>query len=177
MLAAARPNRSLPGYRLLLPLWELACRVALARFRRRLLAGPDVNAATLRQILKRNAASEFGRRHDFAGIARATDVEAAHTSALPVATYDDFREPFERMANGAADVMFPGPPRLFVSTSGTTGDPKLFPVTSRQQNAALHFIALPTPASRPGRQTAAGIAVGNPSGAGIRRILKLAPPF
>jgi hypothetical protein len=32
-------------------------------------------------------------------------------------------------------------------------------------------------ASRPGRETAAGIPVGNPSGAGIRRILKLAPPF
>ena len=182
----------------MLPLWELACRAALARFRRRLLAGPDVNAATLRQILKRNAASEFGRRHGFAGIARATNVEAAYASALPVATYDDFREPFERMANGATDVMFRGRPRLFVSTSGTTGDPKLFPVTSRQQNAALRFIALLTPAaraectpglgfrqptatlmvaSRPGRQTAAGIPVGNPSGAGIRRILKFAPPF
>ena len=198
ILATARPNRSLPGYRLLLRLWELACRAALARFRRRLLAGPDVNAGTLRQILKRNAASEFGRRHDFAGICRATDVETAYAGALPVATYDEFREPFERMANGAPDIMFPGRPRLFVSTSGTTGDPKLFPVTSRQQNAALRFIALLTPAaraactpglgfrqptatlmvaSRPGRQTAAGIAVGNPSGAGIRRILKLAPPF
>ena len=172
--------------------------MALARFRRQLADGPDVNAATLRLILKRNAASEFGRRHDFAGLARAGDVDAAYASALPVATYDDFREPFERMANGANDVMFPGWPRMFVSTSGTTGDPKLFPVTLRQQNAALLFIALLTPAaraactpglgfsqptatlmvaSRPGRQTAAGIPVGNPSGAGIRRILKLAPPF
>ncbi len=198
MLATARPNRSLPGYRLLLPLWELACRAALARFRRRLLTGPEVNAATLRHILRRNAASEFGRRHDFAGIAGAAAVEVVYASALPVSTYDDFRESFERMANGAPDVMFPGRPRLFVSTSGTTGDPKLFPVTSRQQNAALRFIALLTPAARaactpglgfrqptatlmvasqPGRQTAAGIPVGNPSGAGIRRILKFAPPF
>jgi len=196
--AEARPNRSLPGYRLLLPLWELACRAALARFHRRLAAGPDVNAAALRRILQRNAASEIGRRHDFAGLARAKDVEAAYASALPVATYDNFREPFERMANGATDVLFPGRPRMFVSTSGTTGDPKLFPVTLRQQNAALLFIALLTPAaraactpglgfrqptatlmvaSRPGRQTAAGIPVGNPSGAGIRRILRLAPPF
>jgi hypothetical protein len=196
--AESRPNRSLPGYRLLLRLWEMACQAALARFHRRLAHGPDVNAATLRRILKRNAASEFGRRHDFAGLARGSDVEAAYAGALPVATYDDFREPFERLANGAADVLFPGRPRMFVSTSGTTGDPKLFPVTSRQQNAALLFIALLTPAaraactpglgfrqptatlmvaSRPGRHTAAGIPVGNPSGAGIRRILKLAPPF
>lgn len=193
-----RPNRSLPGYQLLLRLWEMGCRRALARFRRQLAHGPEVNAATLRRILKRNAASEFGRRHDFAGLARALDVDAAYAGALPVATYDDFREPFERMANGANDVLFPGRPRMFVSTSGTTGDPKLFPVTLRQQNAALLFIALLTPAaraactpglgfrqptatlmvaSRPGHQTAAGIPVGNPSGAGIRRILKLAPPF
>ena len=188
----------MPASPLLLPLWELACRAALARFRRRLAKGPEVNAATLRRILQRNAASEFGRRHDFSGVARATDVEAAYARALPVADYADFREPFERMANGATDVMFPGRPRLFVSTSGTTGDPRLFPVTSRQQNAALRFIALLTPAaraactpglgfrqptatlmvaSRPGRQTGAGIPVGNPSGAGIRRILKFAPPF
>jgi len=193
-----RPNRSLPGYQLLLRLWEMGCRRALARFRRQLAHGPEVNAATLRRILKRNAASEFGRRHDFAGLARALDVDAAYAGALPVATYDDFREPFERIANGANDVLFPGRPRMFVSTSGTTGDPKLFPVTLRQQNAALLFIALLTPAaraactpglgfrqptatlmvaSRPGHQTAAGIPVGNPSGAGIRRILKLAPPF
>ena len=196
--AEFRPSRSVPGYGLLLRLWELACRAALARFRRRLAEGPDVNAAALRRILKRNAASEIGQRHDFAGLSSAVDVETAYANALPVATYDNFREPFERMANGATDVLFPGRPRMFVSTSGTTGDPKLFPVTLRQQNAALLFIALLTPAaraactpglgfrqptatlmvaSRPGRQTAAGIPVGNPSGAGIRRILKLAPPF
>ncbi|MBL8200782.1 MAG: GH3 auxin-responsive promoter family protein [Chromatiales bacterium] len=196
--AEVRPNRSLPGYQLLLPLWEMACRAALARYRRRLADGAAVNAATLRGILRRNAASEFGRRHDFAGLARSADVEAAYAGALPVADYADFREPFARMAAGARDVMFPGRPRLFVSTSGTTGDPKLFPVTARQQNAALAFIALLTPAaraacnpglgfrqptatlmvaSRPGRQTVGGIPVGNPSGAGIRRILKLAPPF
>ncbi len=188
----------MPGYQLLLPLWELACRAALARYRRQLARGPEVNAATLRGILRRSAASEFGRLHGFAGLARAADVDAAYASALPLADYADFREPFARMANGAPDVMFPGRPRLFVSTSGTTGDPKLFPVTPRQQNAALSFIALLTPAaraactpglgfrqptatlmvaSRPGRETTAGIPVGNPSGAGIRRILKLAPPF
>lgn len=196
--AELRPNRPLPGYQLLLPLWEMACRAALARYRRQLARGPVINAGTLRGILRRNAASEFGRRHDFAGLVRAADVEAAYASALPVATYADFREPFARMADGEPDVMFPGRPRMFVSTSGTTGDPKLFPVTARQQNAALAFIALLTPAaraactpglgfrqptatlmvaSRPGRATAAGIPVGNPSGAGIRRILKLAPPF
>jgi hypothetical protein len=131
-------------------------------------------------------------------LSRAPDVEAAYAAALPVAGYDDFREAVARMASGEPDILFPGQPGMFVSTSGTTGDPKLFPVTRRQQNAALWFIALLTPAaraecvpglgfrqptatlmvaSRAGRATAAGIPVGNPSGAGIRRILSLAPPF
>ncbi|MEO8444589.1 MAG: GH3 auxin-responsive promoter family protein [Gammaproteobacteria bacterium] len=197
-MAVPRTNRSLPGYPLLLPLWEFACRRALRRFRRQLADGPAINERTLRGMLRSAAASEIGRRHDFAGLARSPDVMAAYARALPVADYAAFEKDFGRIANGATDILFPGAPRMFVSTSGTTGDPKLFPVTRRQQNAALSFIALLTPAardacvpglgfrrptatlmvaSRTGRQTPAGIPVGNPSGAGIRRILALAPPF
>ncbi|MFZ1625451.1 MAG: GH3 auxin-responsive promoter family protein [Gammaproteobacteria bacterium] len=186
------------GVSLLLPLWEAACRASLAGFRRRLAAGPLTNAVTLRKILKRHAGSEFGRRYGFADLARQRDPEAAWRARVPLAEYSSFSDTFARMANGERDLMFPGRPRLFVSSSGTTGDPKLFPVTWRQQNAALRFIALLTPAaraacvpglgfrqptatlmiaSRAGRQTTAGIPVGNPSGAGLRRIMKLAPPF
>lgn len=189
---------ALPGYGLLLSAWEAASRAALARYRRQLATGAAVNAATLRQILARHANSEFGRRHGFRALARAPDAETAWQSAVPVSGYEAFRADIDRIAGGAADVLFPGRPRMLVSTSGTTGDPKLFPVTSRQQNAALWYIALLTPAaraaavpglgfrqptatlmvaSRAGRATAAGIPVGNPSGAGIRRILALAPPF
>ncbi len=191
-------NRSLPGYSLLLTVWELACRSALKRFRRQLKDGPGNNATTLRRILKRNAASEFGRQHNFDALARADRLEERYAAAVPPAHYADFHSAIDRIAGGAPDVLFPGRPGLFVSTSGTTGDPKLFPVTRRQQNAALWFIGLLTPAaraecvpglgfrqptatlmvaSRGGRQTAGGIPVGNPSGAGIRRILALAPPF
>jgi hypothetical protein len=191
-------NRSLPGYPILLTGWELACRSALKRFRRQLHDGPGNNATTLREILRRNAASEFGRQHNFDALARADRLEERYAAAVPLAHHEDFRSAIERIASGAGDVLFSGRPGLFVSTSGTTGDPKPFPVTRRQQNAALWFIGLLTPAaradcvpglgfrqptatlmvaSRGGRQTAGGIPVGNPSGAGIRRILALAPPF
>ncbi len=183
---------------LLLPVWEAACRRALAGFRRRLVLGPASNTLTLRRILRRHADSEFGRRHGFSELLREPDLETAWADALPVAEYDSFRSDIARMASGDPGILFPGRPRLFVSSSGTTGDPKLFPVTWRQQNAALKVIALLIPAaravcvpglgfrqptttlmvaSRPGRQTAAGIPVGNPSGAGLRRMLSIAPPF
>ena len=99
--AVPRPNRSLAGYQLLLPLWEFACRRALVRFGRRLADGPRVNADTLRGILRRNAASEIGRRHNFDVLARSPDVTAAYARALPVADYSAFRTDFERIANGA----------------------------------------------------------------------------
>ena len=187
-----------PGWGLLLSAWELASRTALARYRRKLGTGAAVNAETLRGILARNRNAGFGRRHDFGRLARARDLETAWRDAVPVSDYEAFREDIGRIAGGAPDVLFAGRPRMLVSTSGTTGDPKLFPVTTRQQNAALWYIALLTPAaraagvpglgfrqrtatlmvaSRPGRTTEAGIPVGNPSGAGIRRILALAPPF
>ena len=133
---------------LFLPLWEAACRRALAGFRRRLAIGPSGNTLTLRRILRRHADSEFGRRHRFAELLREPDLETAWADALPVADYGSFREDVARMANGEPDILFPGRPRLFVSSSGTTGDPKLFPVTRRQQNAALSVIALLMPAAR-----------------------------
>jgi hypothetical protein len=193
-----RPPRRLPAASLLLSAWEAASRVALARYRRSLDDGPAVNAALLRGLLRRCAGTWVGRQHGFAAIARSRDVEAAWRQAMPVNDYAALREPIQRIAGGEADVLFPGRPPLFVSTSGTTGDPKMFPVTRSHQNQALRYVALLTPAaraaavpglgfrqrtstlmvaSRAGRATAGGIPVGNPSGAGIRRILRFAPPF
>lgn len=191
-------SRRISPVSLLLPAWELLARQSLRRFLRGLPDGGERNEATLRAILRRHADTEIGRRHDFAGLARARNMGMAWRDTLPVQDYAGFREPIARIADGARDVLFPGQPPLFVSTSGTTADPKLFPVTRRQQNQALRYIALLTPAararavpglgfrapvttlmvaSRPGQVTAGGIPVGNPSGAGIRRIRPLAPPF
>lgn len=182
----------------LVPPWALASRLALAHYMRQLEAGPAVNAATLRGILRRSAVTRFGRAHRFAALAGADDVEAAFRSALPLVDHTASQADFADIAAGQCDVRFPGRPRLFVSSSGTTGDPKRFPVTARQQREALRFMALLTPAARaravPGlgftprtamllvasradRQTSGGIPLGNPSGAGLRRILAVAPPF
>lgn len=182
----------------LLGLWERTCEASLARFRRDLAAGPAVNRATLRAILGRHRSTDFGRRHGFGGVLDAADLESAYARALPCSEYAAFREDIQRIARGERNVLFRGRPPLFVSTSGTTGDPKLFPATWRHQNEALRLVALRTPAaraacvpglgyrqrtttimvaSRPGRAVPCGIPVGNPSGGGIRRILKLAPSF
>ncbi len=194
----SRAPRPLPAAGLLLGAWEAASRLALARYRAALADGPRRNADLLRRLLAHHAGTAYGRRHGLAAIARARDVEAAYRAAVPLNDYAALAADIGRVAAGEPDVLFPGRPPLFVSTSGTTGDPKLFPVTRAHQNQALRFVALLTPAaraaavpglgfrrrtstlmvaSRTGRATAGGIPVGNPSGAGIRRILRFAPPF
>jgi hypothetical protein len=194
----SRAPRPLPAAGLLLGAWEAASRFALARYRAALADGPRRNAGLLRTLLARHARTDYGRRHGLAAVARARDVEAAYRAAVPLNDYAALAANIQRIAAGEPDVLFPGRPPLFVSTSGTTGDPKLFPVTQAHQNQALRYVALLTPAaraaavpglgfrrrtstlmvaSRTGRATAGGIPVGNPSGAGIRRILRFAPPF
>jgi hypothetical protein len=99
-VSTVRSTRRANGVSLLLPLWEAACRRALAGFRRRLVLGPASNTLTLRRILRRHADSEFGRRHGFSELLREPDLETAWADALPVAEYDSFRSDIARMANG-----------------------------------------------------------------------------
>jgi hypothetical protein len=91
-------------------------------------AADDVAAAqlrVLRDVLARNAGTEYGKRHHFAAIRTLAEYRAA----VPVITYRDIEEPIERMAAGARGVLTAEDPVMFATTSGTEGKPKLIPVT------------------------------------------------
>lgn len=79
----------------------------------------------LREILERNAATEYGKEHDFGSIRTL----AEYAAAVPVMTYEDIAQRVERVANGASNVLTAEDPVMFARTSGTTGKPKLIPVT------------------------------------------------
>jgi hypothetical protein len=49
--------------------------------------------------------------------------------AFPISTYEDFRPYIQQMQQGKADVLFPGKPRFYVTTSGTTAQPKYIPIS------------------------------------------------
>lgn len=83
----------------------------------------------LRQILRRNRYTEYGREHGFAAITNLTD----YAAAVPVVTYQDIAARMERVANGEKNVMTAEDPVMFARTSGTTGAPKLVPVTKTCQ--------------------------------------------
>ena len=84
-----------------------------------------VQERTLRRLVAAAASTEFGREHDFRGIRSIADYQAR----VPVGDYLSFRPRWLRAVAGEADVTWPGRPRHWVKTSGTTAGDKLIPVT------------------------------------------------
>ncbi len=90
------------------------------------------SAQTLRGILEYAKDSVYGKEHHFAEILQAkTDKElfAAYQKHVPVNDYEDLRPYVERHKNGEANVLFPGKPLMYATTSGTTKEPKWIPIT------------------------------------------------
>lgn len=85
--------------------------------------------AVLRTLLRQAADTEWGRRYEFADLARADDVVAAYQDRVPLHTYDDIREAAERVRGGAEDVMWPGRFKHFAVSSGTVSEGKIIPVS------------------------------------------------
>jgi hypothetical protein len=85
----------------------------------------DVQERTLLQMVARARETDFGRRHDFAHVRSVADYQAH----VPIRTYLDFDPLLEAAAAGAENVLWPGRPRYWVKTSGTTAGDKHIPVT------------------------------------------------
>ena len=89
---------------------------------------------TLRGILKYAKDTEFGRKYGFAEILAAKNRDefyALWRKNVPAKDFEFFRPMIERHEHGEADVLFPGRPRMYATTSGTTNKPKLCPMTDK----------------------------------------------
>jgi hypothetical protein len=75
----------------------------------------------------------YGREHNFQAILEAPgqDIFEAFNKHVPINNYEDLRPYVERHKNGEADVLFPGKPKMYGTTSGTTKEPKWIPITER----------------------------------------------
>ena len=84
-------------------------------------------ARLLERILARNRDTEFGRRHSFASLRNGKD----YSAAVPVSTFDDLTADVARTIAGEENILTADRPMLYNITSGTTGQPKLIPVTRK----------------------------------------------
>lgn len=120
----------------------------LRKFERAARNANQVNRDTLLEILKRNRGSEFGVEREFAAVLREADPVQAFRRKVPLATYEDYQQRVERMARGEQNVLCTEPIQRFSLSSGTTGKPKMVPVTKGTQvNNMIHMACmLPTQA-------------------------------
>ena len=163
-------------------------RRAAARFEQTTHDVEGTQRRKLREILQRNAGTEYGREHGF----RALGDLADFAGAVPVVSYEDIAERVQRMAAGEANVLTAETPVMFSRTSGTTGEPKLIPVTptcqgrehadqmrvwlhhARRDHPEIlrgHVISLVSPAVE--GHTKSGIPFGSTSGAIYRDMPRL----
>jgi hypothetical protein len=79
----------------------------------------------LREIIQRNQDTAFGKNHGFTSIKSVADFR----KQVPFGNYEDLRPYIERAKQGEKAVLTSEPIIMFTMTSGSTGAPKLIPVT------------------------------------------------
>ncbi|MHC4401571.1 MAG: GH3 auxin-responsive promoter family protein [Planctomycetota bacterium] len=156
--------------------WMWKCRSETMTFRRATRAVAQTQADLLRTILRQNALTLFGHKHDFRTI---TDVRQ-YQRRVPLSTFDDYSDWIELIAAGVPNVLTRQPVELLEPTSGTTRGEKWIPYTrslrEQFQRAIAAWIAdlmsrrpavrrgraywSVSPSLGPPRRTAAGIPVG-----------------
>ncbi len=97
---------------------------------------PDIDpvaaqAEVLRELLDTARDTAFGRAYGFAHLLDQDDMVEAYARTVPIHDYDTIHEKWwKRLHAGEEDVTWPGSPKYFALSSGTTGrESKRIPVT------------------------------------------------
>src|SRR5437899_9662890 len=98
----------------------------------------QAQARVLRALLRDNADTVFGREHGFATIGSA----AEYARQVPIRDYETLRPYIGRIMAGEAGVLTAEAPFMFTTSSGTTGEPKLIPVTAGWARAMATLMRL-----------------------------------
>lgn len=84
----------------------------------------------LLDLIKENAGSEFGRKHNFEAIRSISQFR----QRVPIRDYEGYRPFINRIIRGDRSVLTRQDPFMLTLTSGTTDEPKYIPVTKRSQS-------------------------------------------
>ena len=76
-------------------------------------------------LLHNGKKTAFGKEHGFDSISTHSD----YTSKVPIRDYEGLRPFVDRILRGEGDVLWPGKPKYFAKTSGTTSGIKYIPIT------------------------------------------------
>ena len=85
------------------------------------------------ELISKARHTQFGKDHDLASIKSHDDFKLN----VPLKDYNDIKPYIERIQQGQCDVLWPGLPKYFVGTSGTTSGVKYIPLT--KESMPYHF--------------------------------------
>ena len=106
------------------------------RFDRAAIDPQKAQRRLLMELLRRNASTQFGIAHGFTAI----QTESDYQTRVPVQDYDRLLPFIQQIKNGVQGVLTADPVIRFNMTSGTTGVPKLIPVTASSQHLASQLM-------------------------------------
>ncbi len=92
------------------------------------------SARTLRKILSTSENTVYGKEHHFHKLLWTKNNDhlfRIYETAVPPADYEAFRPYVERHKNGEPNVLIPGKPLMYATTSGTTSKPKYIPISDK----------------------------------------------
>jgi hypothetical protein len=90
----------------------------------------EVQNRRLLKIVSRNRATSFGRAHHFDEISTVEE----YRRRVAIGDYERLRPYVERAEHGEKNVLTANPVVMFAQTSGSTGQPKLIPVTEASRH-------------------------------------------
>lgn len=99
---------------------------------------------TFEQLINQGQNTAFGKDHNFSQIKTYQDFK----KHVPICDYEELSPYIKRVANGEADVLWPGKPTYLTKTSGTTSGVKYIPISKESmpehikaaRNALLSYI-------------------------------------
>ncbi len=104
-----------------------------------------VQESVLRTLIQKGATTAFGKHHGFKNIKTYQEFK----DQVPLSDYEALKPYIERAKTGEKNVLWPGIPKYFAKTSGTTSGAKYIPITDGSikhqiagaRNALLSYIA------------------------------------
>ena len=96
----------------------------------------EAQEAKLLELVRRNAATDFGAEHGFDRIRSIDDFQ----QAVPPGDYESHGPYIERTLRGEKNVLTADDPMMFATTSGTTGSAKYIPVTPSYLHEYSHGV-------------------------------------
>lgn len=104
----------------------------------------DAQNKVFSQLVQKASKTKFGQDHGFEKIKSHNDFKAQ----VPIRDYESLKPYVEMILEGEQDVLWPGRPKYFAKTSGTTSGAKYIPITQESikeqvrasRNAILNYI-------------------------------------